>query len=48
MFLRPYRAAMPISKALAIMKGDLGTAIDGRCFAALNRALERAHYRLAA
>ena len=36
---RPYRAALPISKALAIMQDDLGTAIDGRCFEALRRAL---------
>ena len=27
---RPYRAAMPISKALAIMEKDLGAAIDPR------------------
>ena len=37
---RPYRAAMPVSKALAIMRADVGTAIDGRCFAALEAALE--------
>jgi HD-GYP domain-containing protein (c-di-GMP phosphodiesterase class II) len=45
---RPYRAAMPISKALAIMQSDLGAAIDGRCFDALNRALERAQFSVAA
>lgn len=45
---RPYRAALPISKALAIMQGDLGTAIDGRCFEALRRALDRAQSRIAA
>jgi len=32
---RPYRAAMPLHKALAIMEGDVGTAIDPKCFAAL-------------
>ena len=45
---RPYRAALPISKALAIMQDDLGTAIDGRCFEALRRALDRAQSRIAA
>ncbi len=38
---RPYRAAMPISKALAIMAADVGTAIDADCFAALQRAVAR-------
>ena len=38
---RPYRAAMPISKALGIMREDLGKAFDPDCFAALERALER-------
>ena len=32
---RPYRAAMPIEKALDIMTGMIGTAIDADCFAAL-------------
>ena len=32
---RPYRAAMPITKALAIMSGMVGTQIDADCFAAL-------------
>jgi HD-GYP domain-containing protein (c-di-GMP phosphodiesterase class II) len=36
---RPYRQAMPVAKALAIMAGDLGTAFDPDCFAALQRAL---------
>lgn len=35
---RPYRAAMPVSRAFEIMAGDLGTAIDADCFAALQRA----------
>lgn len=36
---RPYRAAMPVSKALEIMRADVGTAIDTACFAALEAAL---------
>ncbi|MCJ2138079.1 HD domain-containing protein [Methylobacterium sp. J-026] len=36
---RPYRAAMPLQKALGIMRADLGTAFDPACFAALERAL---------
>jgi putative nucleotidyltransferase with HDIG domain len=36
---RPYRAAMPVSKAFAIMDGDVGTAIDANCLEALKRAL---------
>jgi HD-GYP domain-containing protein (c-di-GMP phosphodiesterase class II) len=36
---RPYRAAMPIEKALGIMRADLGAAFDPLCFAALERAL---------
>lgn len=36
---RPYRAAMPLEKALEIMRADLGTAFDPACFAALERAL---------
>jgi HD-GYP domain-containing protein (c-di-GMP phosphodiesterase class II) len=38
---RPYRAAMPVSKALGIMRLDIGTAIDAACFAALEKSLER-------
>ena len=38
---RPYRAAMPISKAYEIMAGEVGTAIDADCFAALRRAMAR-------
>ena len=45
---RPYRPAMPASKAFAIMTGNLGTAIDADCFAALQRALTRAEASLAA
>jgi HD-GYP domain-containing protein (c-di-GMP phosphodiesterase class II) len=32
---RPYRAAMPRSKALAIMESEVGKAVDGACFEAL-------------
>ena len=32
---RPYRAAMPVEKALGIMRQDVGSAIDPMCFAAL-------------
>ena len=39
---RPYRAAMPVSQAFAIMEKDLGTAIDSICFKALQAALGRA------
>ena len=39
---RPYRAAMPVSQAYAIMRKDLGKAIDSDCFAALEAALARA------
>lgn len=37
---RPYRAAMPQEKALAIIEGEVGKAVDGECFAAL-RAMVR-------
>ncbi len=37
---RPYRAAMPIGRALDIMQGELGTAIDESCFAALKTVVE--------
>ncbi len=36
---RPYRAAMPLGKALGIMQADLGTALDPACFAALRSGL---------
>ncbi|MBO0903243.1 HD-GYP domain-containing protein [Jiella sonneratiae] len=38
---RPYRPAMPLSKALAILDADTGTAVDGACVAALRLALAR-------
>ncbi|GJE19190.1 HD-GYP domain-containing protein [Methylobacterium marchantiae] len=37
---RPYRAAMPIPKALGIMRADIGSSFDPACFAALERALD--------
>ncbi|QXX75285.1 3'3'-cGAMP-specific phosphodiesterase 3 [Methylovirgula sp. HY1] len=36
---RPYRTAMPITKALSIMAEMIETAIDADCFAALKRAM---------
>ena len=45
---RPYRAAMPVTKALAIMSEMIGTQIDANCFAALTRALGRVDETLAA
>lgn len=36
---RPYRAAMPLEKALGIMRADLDKAFDPVCFTALERAL---------
>jgi HD-GYP domain-containing protein (c-di-GMP phosphodiesterase class II) len=38
---RPYRAAMPTSKALAILQEGAGKSHDSACIAALERALER-------
>jgi HD-GYP domain-containing protein (c-di-GMP phosphodiesterase class II) len=45
---RPYRAAMPVTKALEIMSEMVGTAIDAECFAALRRAIGRLDVTLAA
>ena len=45
---RPYRAAMPIAKALSIMEQDAGTAIDAPCFEALKRALGKMNVGIAA
>jgi HD-GYP domain-containing protein (c-di-GMP phosphodiesterase class II) len=45
---RPYRAAMPIARAMAIMADSVGTAIDGRCFNALQQAVRRLDATLAA
>ena len=38
---RPYRAAMPIEKALSIMAEDVGKAFDPECFTSLQRGLAR-------
>ncbi len=38
---RPYRAAMPVSKAMGIIVADAGTAFDPACVDALRRALDR-------
>ncbi len=38
---RPYRAAMPVSRAFAVMDDMAGTAIDPACYAALRRAIGR-------
>lgn len=38
---RPYRDATPVPETLNIMRGHLGTAIDERCFTALQQALLR-------
>ena len=45
---RPYRAAMPVSQAFAIMEKDLDIAIDPICFRALQAALARADEQAAA
>ncbi len=36
---RPYRGAMPVERALAIMQESVGSAIDADCFEALKRSL---------
>ena len=38
---RPYRDAMPVAKALAILNEGIGTAFDGHCVEALERGLAR-------
>ena len=45
---RPYRAAMPITKALAIMSEMVGTQMDADCFAALPRPMGNIDETLAA
>lgn len=45
---RPYRGAMPVTKALGIMGEMIGTQIDSRCFHALRQALARTDATLAA
>lgn len=38
---RPYRAAMPLEKVWSILEGDVGTAFDADCVAALKSAMQR-------
>jgi HD-GYP domain-containing protein (c-di-GMP phosphodiesterase class II) len=38
---RPYRAAMSSEKALAILRSELGVAVDRQCFAALEAVVEQ-------
>ena len=45
---RPYRKAMPVAKALAIMNVDVGKAIDQICFEALKTALAEINSSIAA
>lgn len=45
---RPYRAAMPISKALSILDADAGIAFDPACIAALKSGLARLNAEVAA
>jgi HD-GYP domain-containing protein (c-di-GMP phosphodiesterase class II) len=45
---RPYRPAMPVSQALAIMDDMVGTQLDARCFAALKRSMRRIDAAIAA
>lgn len=44
---RPYRPAMPTSKALAIMSETAGSQIDAECFAALQRSISRLSRKVA-
>ena len=45
---RPYRAAMPTEKALEIMAGEVGKALDPDCFAALSQALRDGRFAVSA
>ncbi len=45
---RPYRSAMPVDKALAIMSDMVGTAIDPDCLRALRHAIGGIDVSLAA
>ncbi|WP_217272036.1 HD domain-containing phosphohydrolase [Sphingopyxis sp. BSNA05] len=38
---RPYRAAMPPEKAMAILQDEVGKAVDGQCFSALQAVIEK-------
>ncbi|WP_348845749.1 HD domain-containing phosphohydrolase [Xanthobacter sp. VNH20] len=37
---RPYRKAMPLDRALDILRNDIGTSVDGRCVRALEAVLQ--------
>lgn len=45
---RPYRAAMPVDKAFAVMNDMLGTALDPICLDALKQAMRRVDPAIAA
>ena len=45
---RPYRAALPVSQAVAMMSEMVGTQIDEKCFDALRQAIGRVDATLAA
>jgi HD-GYP domain-containing protein (c-di-GMP phosphodiesterase class II) len=45
---RPYRAAVPVDKTLAMMDKIVGTALDGRCMEALRIAAQNVETELAA
>ncbi|ATW04415.1 HD domain-containing protein [Sphingorhabdus sp. YGSMI21] len=38
---RPYRAAMPPERAMAILQDEVGKAVDGQCFSALQAVIEQ-------
>jgi len=38
---RPYRSAMPVDKAVSVMREMIGTQIDPVCFDALQQAIKR-------
>jgi putative nucleotidyltransferase with HDIG domain len=45
---RPYRKAMPLSQAYAILTKEIGMSFDGDCVGALRRALDKADTRAVA
>ncbi|WP_339763143.1 HD domain-containing phosphohydrolase [uncultured Hoeflea sp.] len=45
---RPYRAAMPVARALAILDADAGVAFDPNCIAALKTGLAKLNAEVAA
>ncbi len=44
---RPYRAALPVSEAFAVMGRDAGVAFDTECLDALRRAVGRLDFAAA-